>query len=167
MSAPTVTLLWAMAENGVIGRDGALPWHLPDELRRFKALTIGHAVVMGRRTWESLPVRPLPGRQNIVLTRNAAYEAPGAETALSLPAALDAVAGGAAFVIGGAMVFEDALEVADHLEVTLVHAEVAGDTVMPAIDWSRWRLVAESRHPSDDDHALAFTYRSFDREPPG
>lgn len=156
-----------MAHNGVIGRDNTLPWHLPDELRRFKALTVGHAVIMGRATWESLPTKPLPDRQNIVLTRNRLYVAPGADIAFSLPEALEAVDGESAFVIGGASVFDDALGLADRLEVTLIHADVDGDTVMPDVDWSGWQLVAETHHPADERHALSFTYRTFERAAPG
>ena len=99
-----LVLVAAVAANGVIGRDNALPWHLSADLKHFKALTTGHAVIMGRKTWESLPgeFRPLPGRQNIVVTRNAGYRAPGAEVAASLPAALALARGAQAFVIGGA-----------------------------------------------------------------
>ncbi len=156
-----------MAENDVIGDRGGLPWHLPDELARFKALTLGGAVIMGRATWESLPRRPLPERQNIVLTHNEEYLAIGAETARSFEEALAAVAGDTAFVIGGASVFEVTLPMADRLEVTCVHGEVEGDTYMPRVDWSRWTLIAESHHPADERHELAFTYRTFDRAPRG
>ncbi len=163
MTEPSVTLMWAMAENGVIGCDGRLPWHLPDELRRFKAMTSGHSIIMGRSTWESLPRRPLPDRHNIVLTRAADYVADGATIARSLDSAIEAVVGDTTFVIGGASVYSAALPIADRLEVTIVHAEIDGDTEMPPIDWAEWRLVSEEPNDADADHEYRFTYRSYER----
>ena len=154
--------MWAMAENGVIGANGGLPWHLPDELRHFKAKTIGSAVIMGRKTWESLPIQPLPKRQNIVATNNRSFQAPGAELAHSLEDALALVAGPTAFVIGGESLFSASLPIADRLEVTIVHATVEGDTMMPPIDWKQWSLIGEDHHPADEHHEFSFTYQTFE-----
>ena len=116
---PRVYLVAAVAANGVIGAGGKLPWRLPEDLRHFKALTLGHPVIMGRRTWESLALRPLPGRENIVVTRSPGYEAPGAHVAASLEAALALCAGEAvAFVIGGGELYQAALPLADGLVLT-------------------------------------------------
>jgi dihydrofolate reductase len=137
-----VTLLAAVARNGVIGVDGGLPWHLPDELRLFKELTLGHVLVMGRRTFESVG-RPLPGRTTVVVTRQPDWEAEGVlragsvEQALELAASID----DEVFVVGGAHVYADALPSADRLALTFVDAEPEGDTVFPEIDWTQWREV--------------------------
>jgi dihydrofolate reductase len=133
-----LTLILARAENGVIGRDGRLPWRLPADLQRFKALTMGHAMIMGRRTFESFPA-PLPGRRHIVLTRDPAWRADGAEVAHSVDDAL-ALAGDDAWVIGGAEVFALFLDRAERIELTEVHASPAGDAAVPA--FSGWREVA-------------------------
>ena len=156
-------LIWAMAENGVIGRDSGLPWSLPDDLARFKALTEGHTVVMGRRTWDSLWVRPLPNRANIVVSRQYDLEAPGATVVRSLGAALAEAPTEQVFCIGGAGLFVKALPFATRLDVTLVHAQIEGDVYMPAIDWTQWMLIAEEFHPADDDHLFAFSFRTFER----
>jgi len=133
LSEVTVGLIWAQTPAGVIGRDGAIPWHLPEDLAHFKRATAGSAVVMGRRTWESLPAgnRPLPGRRNIVVTRQPEWSAPGAEKASSVDAALDLAA--TAWVIGGAEIFRAALPRASELLVTEVDVDVVGDTFAPAI----------------------------------
>ena len=140
-----IGLVWAQAANGVIGRDGALPWHLPEDLAHFRAVTTGSTVVMGRRTWESIPqrFRPLPGRRNVVLTRQAGRGAggvDGAQVAASLDDAL-ALAEGDAWVIGGASVYAAAMERADVLEVTELADAVDGDTLAPPVGLE-WRVVA-------------------------
>lgn len=137
----TVGLVWAQAANGVIGADGTLPWHLPEDLARFKALTTGSTVVMGRATWESLPasVRPLPGRRNVVLTRQPGWEAPGAVVAGSLEEAL-AGADGDVWVIGGGSVYRHALPRADRLVVTELERPFPGDTYAPELG-PGWQLV--------------------------
>ena len=159
-----LSIIVAMDEAGVIGRDNELPWHLPDDLRRFKATTMGHVLVMGRRTWESIG-RVLPGRRFIVLTRNPAFRAPsGVDVAPTLERAL-AMAPDAerVFVIGGAAVYRDALPLADELIVTHVHATVQGDVTFPAVAWERWTPVDEQFHPADQRHAHAFTVRRYRR----
>ena len=134
----TLGLVWAQARGGVIGADGGLPWHLPEDLARFKTLTTGTTVVMGRATWESLPgaVRPLPGRRNVVLSRRPGFRAPGATVAASLEEAL-AGASGDVWVIGGASVYRSALPLADLAVVTEIDAAYDGDTLAPepGPDW--------------------------------
>lgn len=148
-----VTLVVAMAENGVIGRDGDLPWRLSADLRRFRATTMGKPVLMGRRTWESLPRRPLDGRRNIVISRDPAYRAEGAEVAASLAGALAlARAGGAeeACVIGGGEIYGQALPLADRLDVTHVLGEIDGDTYFPPLDPQMWHMVWQEELPASD-----------------
>lgn len=140
----TLTLVVARADNGVIGRDGALPWHLPADLKRFKALTLGRPMIMGRRTFESLPGL-LPGRRHIVLTRTPGWRAHGAEVARDIAGAL-ALVGDAASVIGGAEVFAQFEPFAQRWELTEVHATPEGDTQMPAPDPARWRETARADH---------------------
>jgi len=129
-----IGLIWAQSRNGVIGRDGELPWHVPEDMARFRALTNGATVVMGRRTWESLPpkFRPLPGRRNVVLSRDPAYDAPGAEVGATLASAL-AVADGECWVIGGAAVYRDAMTHADRLAITDIDGDYGGDVYAPEI----------------------------------
>lgn len=140
-----VTLHLARATNGVIGRDGALPWHLPADLKRFKAQTLGRAMIMGRKTFESFPA-PLPGRRHIVLTRDAGWAAAGAEVARSAGDAL-ALAGRDAAVIGGAAVFALFLPYAARIELTEVHDAPAGDVTVPP--FTGWREIARADHPAE------------------
>lgn len=159
-----LALVVALDEDGVIGRDGGLPWHLPDDLRRFKARTMGHVLLMGRRTYASIG-RPLPGRRSIVLTRDPTFRAPaGVAVAPGLDEALR-IAGDVpyVFVIGGAEVYRTALARADELLVTRVHTRVPGDVRFPSVDWAEWTLVEEEDHPADDRHAFAFTFRRYTR----
>jgi dihydrofolate reductase len=152
-----------MAENRVIGRSNALPWHLPGDLKRFKALTMGHAVIVGRKTFDAIG-RVLPGRRWVVLTRDAGWRRPGVETAPDLDGAIAALAGeGEVFVAGGAAVYTLALERADRLYVTVIHADVEGDTQFPPFDLSRWRLVDDERHEADEQHAFAYSFRRYER----
>ena len=150
---PGVALVWAQDERGVIGREGALPWHLPEDLAHFRALTRGATVVMGRATWESLPerFRPLPGRRNVVLSRQPGYVAPGADVRGSLPDALADVEG-PVWVIGGAQVYAQAQPLADRLVVTEVAVRVDGDALAPELQ-SRWRRVGSD--PEDGYHRSA------------
>ena len=141
-----ITFYLARAANGVIGRDGQLPWRLPADLKRFKALTMGKPMIMGRKTFESFP-SPLPGRRHIVLTRGD-WTADGAEVAHSLDDAL-AMAGGDVAVIGGAEIFALLLDRAERIELTEVHAEPEGDVAVPA--FTGWTEVAREDHPADGD----------------
>ncbi len=158
-----ISLIVAMAENRVIGRGGDLPWHLSADLKRFKKLTLGHVVIMGRKTFESIG-RPLPRRRSLVLSRDPACRLPGAEIAASLEQALALAAGeDQVFVIGGAAVFAEALPLADRLYLTLVHAEVDGDVFFPEVDLESWRLVSEQRHKADSKHAYPFSFLTYER----
>lgn len=156
-----LALIYARARNGVIGKDGRLPWHLPEDLAHFRQLTSGCPVIMGRRTWDSLPprFRPLPGRRNIVVTRQAGWQAEGAETAPSLEAALAACAGQPrTWVIGGGEMYRAALPLAQRVEVTDIEADYEGDTFMPALS-APWVEVARSRHVSAT--GLGYSFVSY------
>ncbi|HEY3076832.1 MAG TPA: dihydrofolate reductase [Burkholderiales bacterium] len=153
---PKIYLVAAVAANGVIGRNGRLPWHLPEDLKHFKRLTLGHPVIMGRRTWESLG-RPLPGRDNIVVTRTAGYEAPGAALASSLEAALALCAGeSVVFVIGGQQLFAESLPIAAGLVLTEIYRDYEGDTWFPQYDRSSWRETQRERHTAADGTKFDF-----------
>lgn len=149
-----ITLVVAAAGNGVIGKDGAIPWRLPEDLKRFKALTLGHTVVMGRKTWDSLPPknRPLPGRRNIVVTRDAGWKAEGAERA-TLEVALKLE--GDIFVIGGAEIYRAALALADRIELTEVHRDFKGDAVFTC-DPAQWREVGREDHVTAEGLGYSF-----------
>lgn len=140
-------LIYARADNGVIGRDNGLPWRLPADLRRFKALTMHKPMVMGRKTFESLPGL-LPGRRHIVLTRDAGWQAPGAEVAASVADALALAGPGEVAVVGGAQVYAQFLPLAERVELTEVHGDFAGDTTMPPLDGG-WVEQARAEHPAD------------------
>lgn len=155
----SLTAIYARAANGVIGRGGALPWHIPADLRRFKALTMGQPMIMGRKTFESFG-KPLPGRRHIVLTRDAGWHAEGAEIAPS-PAKALAMAGPDAWVIGGAEVVAILLPHCDRVELTEVHADVAGDTVMPP-PGPEWRETARDEHPAENGRP-AFAFVTLER----
>jgi dihydrofolate reductase len=153
---PRVYLVAAVASNGIIGANGALPWRLPEDLQHFKRLTMGHPVIMGRRTWESLK-GALPGRDNIVVTRTAAYEAPGAAVANSLEAALALCFGEpVAFVIGGSQLFAESLPIAAGLVMTEIYKDFAGDTRFPDYDRSRWSETQRERHVAQDGTKFDF-----------
>ena len=170
MSSIPTALIVARARNGVIGRDGALPWRLPAEMALFKATTMGKPIIMGRKTWDSFPRKPLPGRTNIVLTRDGSFEAAGAVVCENLTEALQiareqAEDDGATevCVIGGAALYELALPKAKRLYLTEVEADVEGDAVFPYIDESQWREVRREAHPADDANPYAFTFRVLER----
>ncbi|ACB26492.1 dihydrofolate reductase [Methylobacterium sp. PvP062] len=154
--APLVSLVAAVARNGVIGRDNGLAWHLSSDLKRFKALTMGKPMLMGRRTWDSIG-RPLPGRRTLVLTRDTGFRAEGVETVHDWDSAL-AAAGAELMVVGGAEIYALALPHADRLHLTEVEAEPAGDVRFPAFDRARFRETFREAHPAGprDEHAFAF-----------
>jgi dihydrofolate reductase len=159
-----LSILVAVAENGVIGREGRLPWHLPDDLRRFKRLTTGHAIVMGRRTCESIG-RALPGRRSIVLSRDPRFTpSPGIEVARSLDAAIAACVGEEeVFVIGGESLFREALPRADRVYLTRVHGRLAGDVLFPDFDETAWDCVERDEHAADERHEHPFTFLTYRR----
>jgi dihydrofolate reductase len=149
MDRPPITIVVARAHNGVIGRDGKLPWHLPADLKRFKALTMGTSMVMGRKTFDSLPGL-LPGRRHIVLTRDPAWNAAGAEIAHSVDEALALARGEPLSVIGGADIFALFLPLADRIELTEVQADIAGDRVIDDLRGPPWRETFSASHPAED-----------------
>jgi dihydrofolate reductase len=163
-----LSLIVAAAENNVIGVDGHLPWSLPDDMKHFKECTIGRPVIMGRKTYESIPAkfRPLPDRRNIVVTRQADYDAPGCVVVHSLEEALDdARQSGAeeACVIGGSSLYALALPLADIIHLTRVHEVLEGDAVFAHIDPAQWREVAREEHPADERHAFSFAFVTYER----
>lgn len=161
-----ISIIAAMAANRVIGIDNRLPWHLPNDLRHFRLTTTGHAVIMGRRNYESIG-KPLRDRTNIVVTRNPRFTAPGCIVAHSLPEAIAAAgADEEVFVIGGAELYAQALPLARRMYLTLVHADVAGDTYFPQFDWNAWRLVSREDHDADDRHAYRYSFLTLERDAP-
>jgi len=160
-----VSLIVAVSENGVIGRDGDLPWHLPRDLRHFKATTMGHHLIVGRRTWDELG-KALPGRTMVVMTRSPDFDAEGAAVVHSLEAALEAARGDTEpFIGGGAEIYRMALErdLVDRLYITRVHAELEGDTFLPDIDFDDWELVSKERHEADEKNEHACTFEMWER----
>ncbi|MBS0279724.1 MAG: dihydrofolate reductase [Proteobacteria bacterium] len=156
-----ITLILAMAENGVIGNKGAIPWRIADDMKRFKALTLGKPVVMGRKTWDSLPRKPLPDRTNIVVTRQPGWSADGAVTASSLDDALSKADGAAeVMVIGGGEIYRAALARADRIELTEVHGAFDGDAHF-AFDRASWREAARESRTTPD--GLAYSYVTLTR----
>ena len=158
-----ISIIVAASENGVIGAGGELPWKLSDDLQRFKAVTMGKPIVMGRKTWESIG-RPLPGRQNIVITRQEGYEAAGCEVVASPDDAIG-VAGeaGEVMVIGGSEVYDLFLPVADRVYLTRVHASVAGDAFFASLDEGDWQLVSDEPHAADERNQFPFSFRLYER----
>jgi dihydrofolate reductase len=157
-----IVLVVAAADNGVIGRDGRIPWHISEDLRRFKALTLGKTVVMGRKTWDSLPRKPLPGRGNVVVSRDTAWKAGGALAAASPDAAL-AAASGDVMVIGGAEIYRALLPRATRIELTEVHGDFSGDAVF-SFDRAAWREAAREDRVTPD--GLAYSYVTLVRAHP-
>lgn len=160
-----VSIIVAVSDNGVIGLGGGLPWHLPVDLKRFKSLTSGHHMIMGRRTWESIGRRPLPGRPTIVVSRDPGFVAEGAQVARSLGRALE-LAGGVdeVFIAGGEAIYREALPIADRIYLTRVHACFEGDTRFPAFAADAWRVVVEERHEPDEKNASAHTFLVYERK---
>ncbi len=161
-----ISLIWAMAENGVIGHGPKIPWHLPDDFAWFKNWTKGHAIVMGRKTWDSIG-RPLPKRLNVVVTRDQAFSTEHEAVAVmhDLNEAIECAAArhDEVFIAGGGELYRLAMPQAERLIVTVVHAEVEGDIYAPEVDWSQWRLVREEKHEADERHAHAFTFRVYEK----
>lgn len=157
------SIVAAVADNGVMGRGNQLPWHLPDDLKRFKALTLGKPMVMGRKTFDSIG-RPLPGRTSIVVTRRQDLQIPGCIVVDSLAAALQAAGDVPEVVIvGGAELYRHALPAVQLIHLTRVHAEVPGDTFFPELRSGHWREALLSRHPADERHAYAFSFLTLTR----
>ena len=165
-----IVIIAAVAENGVIGRGGTMPWRLKSDMAHFRALTRGKPVVMGRKTYLSLSKKPLPGRTNIVVTRDANFTAPGVLVARSLEIALEAARGDAlrrgtdVMVIGGAEIYAQAMPHADRLEITRIHMRPEGDTLFPAIDPAIWHEASREPHAAGDGDAAAFDFVSYVKE---
>ena len=153
-----ISLVVAVSRNGVIGREGGLPWHISSDLKRFKEITMGKPVIMGRKTWESIR-RPLPGRRNIVVSRNPEFKAEGAETFTSLEDAIDACSGvEKAFIIGGAQIYDEALMYVDKLIITEVDLEIDGDAFFPDVDDMLWEEVSREEH---NNGTLAYAFVTY------
>ncbi len=171
MPLPQLVLVVARARNGVIGRDGDLPWRLRSDLQRFKAITVGKPCIMGRRTWDSLPLKPLPGRLNIILSRDESFGARGALVCTTLDEAIEIARETAEeegadeiCVIGGTALFEKALPRAKRLYLTEVEAEPEGDAVFPAFDEAAWVEVSSEAHPAGEKDDHAFRFRVLERK---
>lgn len=160
LTPKTLTLLVARSRNGVIGVDNRLPWHLPEDLKRFRALTMGHPIIMGRRTWDSIG-RPLPGRRSIVVTRDNAWRAEGAEVAHSIGDALVRCSSAERpFVIGGGELYEATLHLATHIELTEIDLEIEGDVHFPQLDPKHWRELA--REPGESQ-GIRYAFVTLER----
>jgi len=165
-----IVLIVAVADNGVIGAGGAIPWRLKSDQQRLKAMTMGKPIVMGRKTFMSFPRRPLPGRTNIVITRDETFRAAGAVVTTSFAKA-HAVARADALrrsvaeiaVIGGADIYAQSMDIADRLEITEVHVAPAGDTHFPTVDTGKWQEIARTLHPAGPDDSAAFSYVTYRR----
>lgn len=159
-----ITLIVAKAENNVIGNNNELIWHLPNDLKRFKALTTGHPILMGRKTFESIG-RPLPNRINIVITRNLEWNQEGIQTATSLENAIEVASQNDSeiFIIGGGNIYQQSLELADVLEVTEVHQEFEGDAHFPEIDLSIWKETFREKHPIDEKHKFEYSFVTYEK----
>jgi dihydrofolate reductase len=159
-----LTIIAAAAENNALGKDNQLLWHLPEDFKRFKALTSGHYIIMGRKTFESFP-KPLPNRTHIIITRQLNYPAP--EGCIVVPSLEKAIGlcpkNEEAFVIGGGEIYQQALDVVDKIDVTRVHTTLDADTFFPTIDPTTWEMVFEEFHPKDEKHAFDFTFLTYVR----
>ncbi len=160
-------IIAAVSENGVIGRDGDLPWHLPRDLKRFKQLTSGHTIIMGRKTFDSCDRKPLPNRRNIVVTRDPSFEGDGIEVAHSMDEALSLAAkDDTVFIVGGSAIYEMSLPLADAMELTRVHTSATGDVRFPDFKEANWDLVNREYHEADETHQFAFSFLTYQRPPP-
>lgn len=163
---PRVTIVVAVAANGVMGADNQLPWRLPADLKRFKELTLGRPIIMGRKTYDSIG-RPLPGRRNIVVSRRTGLQIEGCIVVSSIDAAFAAAAHAAEIaVIGGAEIYRLVWPRVDTIHLTRVHAEIAGDTYFPELDPQEWDETLVAHHPADDRHAYSFSFIELNRKKP-
>ena len=157
-----LTIIAAASENNALGKDNQLVWHLPDDFKRFKNLTSGHFIVMGRKTFESFP-KPLPNRTHIIITRQKDYEVPeGCLVASSLQKAIDLCPDSEeVFIIGGGEIYKQSIEIADKIDLTRVHTTIEADTFFPEIDTDKWELVFEEFHSKDEKHDYDFTFLTY------
>ena len=160
-----ISIIVAIADNLAIGKDNSLLWHIPEDLKRFKKLTTGHTIVMGKRTFESLPLRPLPNRRSVVITDVPDEEIPGCTMAYSIDDAIEKMdAERENFIIGGGMVYKQFMPLADRLYITHVHAKAPADVYFPVIDRRRWRIIEEYKSVSEDSGMIPYTYRVYERK---
>jgi dihydrofolate reductase len=160
---PLVSQVVAMARDGVIGRDNAMPWRLPDDLKHFKTLTMGKPMLMGRKTFAAIG-KPLPGRTSVVLTRDPAWHAEGVIAVRSLEEAFQKIGDAPELcVVGGAEIYKLTLPVTDRIYLTRIHANIPGDTVFPPLEMSEWRETERIEHPADERHAYAMTFSTLER----
>ena len=167
MSGPVIALIVAVAKNGVIGRDGKLPWRIPEDMKWFRERTAGRPLIMGRKTWESFPKRPLPGRTNIVVTRNAAYQAEGAVVVPSFSDALEAARRESPeeiMVIGGAEIYQAAMPFAQRVYLTSVHSAFDGDTNLAVIDTEQWNVTEVGDFPSSAERPVGYSFIILDKK---
>lgn len=158
-----ITLIAAAGENNELGKDKDLVWHLPDDFKRFKQLTTGHTIIMGRKTFETFPDL-LPNRKHVIITHKKDYYPPGTTVVHSLEEALEAAKDDSQpFVIGGGEIYKLSMERADCIELTRVHGTFEADTFFPEIDERKWKLIASDFHPADERHKYAFTYLTYER----
>ncbi|WP_053366875.1 dihydrofolate reductase [Bacillus sp. FJAT-27245] len=159
-----ISFIWAMDKNMVIGKDNKLPWHLPEDLKFFKKSTMGHPIAMGRKTYESIG-RPLPGRENIIITRNPGFSAEGCTVMNSIDEFLEYSKNKDEeyFVIGGAEIFKEMFPVADKLYITLIHDEFPGDTFFPEFDLDQWVLLFSEKGPTDEKNPYDYEFRIYGR----
>lgn len=157
-----LTLIAAASENNALGKDNDLVWHLPDDFKRFKALTSGHYIIMGRKTFESFP-KPLPNRTHVIITRQSDYEVPeGCIVVNTLSKAIEVCPENEeVFIIGGGQIYKQSIEIADKIELTRVHTTVEADTFFPEIDEDIWEVIQSEYHPKDEKHEYDFTYLTF------
>jgi len=160
-----LTSIVAVADNGVIGNNNDLVWHLPKDLKHFKQLTKHHHIIMGRKTWESIGAKPLPKRTHIVISRNPNYVANGALVVSSVEDAIKAIKNDdQPFIVGGAQIYKAAMPFVKRLEITHVHAHLSGDTHFPEWEKSDWILVSEELHKKDETHAFDYTFSQYDKK---
>jgi len=159
-----ISIIVAVAENNAIGKNNQLLWHIPEDLKRFKRLTTGHTVIMGKKTWESLPFKPLPNRRNIVITDDPEDHFEGAEMATSIESAIDlSNANEENFVMGGASIYQQFLPLTDRLYLTKVHKSFEGDTFFPELNLLDWERISKDDYPPDTSNDFGYTYFIFDR----
>lgn len=161
-----VSAIWAQARNGVIGKENRIPWHLPDDLKYFKRCTLGHHIITGRKNFESVG-KPLPGRTNIIVTRNPDYVVSACIVVHSVGKALSfAFENGEheAFIVGGGEIYKLALPIVDRLYVTMIDADIEGDVFAPEVDWTQWKEVSTAHHNPDERHKYAFNFKVYERK---
>lgn len=159
-----ITLIAAAAENNALGKDNQLVWHLPNDFKRFKEITSGHYIIMGRKTFESFP-KPLPNRTHIIITRQKNYQVEGCIVVNSIEKAIEVAAKDEdIFIIGGAEIYAQSIDFADKIELTRVHANFEADVYFPEINLNHWKLIFEEKHLKDEKHNFDFTFQTFEKK---